>query len=49
VPQVKPEEFGWLRAGPTDTELKYCGTAGKPGGQKKKLTSIGNGGYEDKH
>ena len=25
--------------GPTDTWLKYCGTAGKPGGKRRKQTS----------
>jgi hypothetical protein len=32
VRQAKSEESGWFRTGPTDTELKYRGTAGKPGG-----------------
>ena len=31
VHQAKSEESGWFRTGPTDTELKYCGTARKPG------------------
>jgi hypothetical protein len=39
VRQAKSEEYGWLRTGPTDTWLKYCGTAGKPGGQQRKQTS----------
>ena len=30
---IKPSLKG---LGPTDTWLKYCGTAGKPGGQKEK-------------
>jgi hypothetical protein len=25
--------------GPTETWLKYCGTAGKPGGKRRKQTS----------
>jgi len=29
----------FVRAGPTDTWLKYCGTAGKPGGKRRKQTS----------
>jgi len=28
--------------GPTDTWLKYCGTAGKPGGKRRKQTSTYN-------
>ena len=27
------------KPGPTDTELKYCRTAGKPGGNQRKQTS----------
>jgi hypothetical protein len=39
VRKAKSEESGWLRTGPTDTELKYSGTAGKPGGKQRKQTS----------
>jgi len=35
VRQVKSKESGWLRTGPTDTELKCCTTAGKPGDQRR--------------
>jgi len=39
VSQAKSETSGWLRKGPTDTELKYCGAAGKPIGKQGKETS----------
>ena len=32
VRQAKHGEASWLRSGPTDTGLKYCGAAGEPGG-----------------
>jgi hypothetical protein len=36
VRQAKSEEYRWLRTGPTDTDLKYCGTAGETRRQTEK-------------
>jgi hypothetical protein len=33
--------------GPTDKWLKYCGTAGKPGGKRRKQTSTCISGETD--